>query len=69
MTDKKVPTEREIMEAMLAYTRSAAELAGYMQDHAERFRGDWDQIRHDLHNAAVTVEGLIQEMGECGDAE
>lgn len=68
MTDKKTPTEREIMEAMLAYTRSAAELAGHMQDRAERFRGDWDQIRHDLNNAAVTVEGLLLEMEE-GDAE
>lgn len=67
MTDKKAPTEREIMEAMLAYTRSAAELANYMWDHAERFRGDWDQIRHDLNNAAVTVEGLLLEMEE-GDA-
>lgn len=68
MTDKKAPTEREIMKAMLVYTTIAAELAEHMLNHAERFRGDWDQIRHDLNNAAVTVEGLLCEIEE-GDAE
>ena len=62
MGEKKAPTEREIMKAMLVYTTIAAELAEHMQNHAERFRGDWDQIRHDLRNAAVTVEGLLLEM-------
>lgn len=67
MAGKMAPNDREIMEALLRYTRSAAELAAHMQKNARRFHGDWDQIRHDLNNAAVTVEGLLCEIKEGDD--
>ena len=65
MANKMALTESQIiMETLLYYTRLAADLAGYMEKHMGRFRGDWDQIRHDLTNAAVTIEGLLCEIEE-----